>query len=108
MGDKKSKMGDVSGNTFGPNTNLQSDNNIQINIEEISEIKSALADLKVEIESIQSEKDKEDAEMYFEMLQNYIKENNQTRIEKCLRRLKGFIDTSASLLTIASYFGIVL
>lgn len=108
MGDKKSQMGNVTGNSFGDNTNLQSDNNIQINIEESSEIKRALADLKAEIESIQTKADKEDAEMYYEMLQNYIEVNNQSRIENCLKKLKGLVGTAASLLTIASYFGVVL
>lgn len=102
------KFGDISNSNFGPNSNFQGDGVTQTNIEQTTVLQTALDDLKVEIESISDEDNKDDASMYFEMLVKYIKESKPTRVEKCLTSLKGIVGTTASILTIASQLGISL
>ncbi len=107
MGGKRT-VGDIKGNSFGSNTNIQGDYVSQSNIKQKTEIQSALNDLEQKIKLISDEKSKEDVSLYFDMLLKYIEENKPTKIEKCLTKIKEIIGVTASMLTIASKFGVTL
>lgn len=100
------KMRDINNSSFG-NANILADNNIQkVNIQENPEIASALKELSKIIETLDNERDI--AEIYYESLVQAIEQNKPKRIETCLKKLKDFVGTFASITTIAKYFGIII
>lgn len=105
---EKNEIGQITGNRFGANTNIQSDNVIQSYVEQNDEIQKALEELEQEINSISDQEKKEDASMYFEMLLKFMEENKPSRAERCINKLDGILSSSASLIKIAGLIGLTL
>lgn len=108
MGDKKNKIGNLTGNSFGNNTSIQSEEVFQTNVEQSPKVQSALIELRKEIEAIQKEEERETAFMYYEMLQKSVEENKTSRIERCLKSIKNLVGVTTTLIKIATFFGLTL
>lgn len=104
------KTGDIINSNFSDNANFQSDNvtQTQTKISQNTKLQIALEELDQQIKSISDHEIKEKASMYFDMLLKYIQENKQSKIERSLKSIKDIVGVTASILTIASQFGIAL
>ncbi|WP_243555763.1 hypothetical protein [Priestia megaterium] len=107
MNDKSRTIGDISGR-FGDNVNIQGDNVNQIKSVNDSQLNTAYQDLYNDINKIQDEEKKEQAEFFAHQLQEAGESDDKSKIKKMLGFLKGSLGTAASLVTIAKFFGVTL
>lgn len=108
LSDESRTIGNITGNTLGSNINFQGDSVKQINIQENPELDSALKELSEKINSIDNEIERDNANMYYEVLVRSIEQNKPNRIENCLKTLKDIIGAVASITKIAQQFAIIL
>jgi hypothetical protein len=106
LNDNSKKIGDIFGNTFGDNVNLQGDHVTQTKIVNSGEFNSAFDDLMKDITKIPDEMQKQQAEFFAEQLKQAYETKNTSQGQKLLGFLKGSLGTVASLTTIARFFGI--
>lgn len=101
------KIEDINDSNISGNVNL-GDNVHQVNIQENSELDGALMELSEKVNSLDNEREKDNAKMYYETLVRSIEQNKPNRIENCLKTLKGILGSVASITTIAQQFAIIL
>src|SRR5690625_4676085 len=108
LSNNRNTIGNITGNTIGPNSNFQGSNVRQTNIQGSPKLEQALEELVTEIESLQDTDKKDNAYMYYENLQRSIEYNEQNRIEACLKNLHSILGSVASITTIAQQFAVFL
>lgn len=108
LSDESKTIGNITGNTLGPNSNFQGDDINQVNIQITPELDAALTQLAIEIQSLKDTDEKDNASMYYDMLVTAIEQNKPNRIEKCLKTLNTILGTAASVATIAQEFSLIL
>lgn len=103
--DKSRNISDLRDVTMGDNFN-QGDNVSQTSIKQTPELREVLEQLKEEIKNIPSADKQEVAEMHYDLLEEYIEQNEPSKIKKSLIALNEILSTSGSIFTIADQFGI--
>ncbi|WP_370225308.1 hypothetical protein [Cytobacillus sp.] len=104
----RSIKGSFNNSNFDGNTNIQSDNNTQIQNITKDESEKAFQELFAEIKAISNEDSREQAEMNAESLQEALDTGDTKKGQRLIKLLKGTIGTTASLVTIARFFGITI
>ncbi|HHY1425945.1 TPA: hypothetical protein ACV1G0_000792 [Bacillus cereus] len=102
------RMGNVIGNNFGDNINLQGDNVVQTKVMNEGEFEEVYKDLMKEIHGLQDEFQKEQALFIAEQMKTALNENDVERAGRPLNLLRKVLGDVASIASIASIFGITL
>lgn len=102
------KTGDIIGNQFGDNVNLQGDNVTQTKIVNNGEQEKAYKDLVKDIHALKDILQKEQALFIAEQIKVALDENNKEKATRPLTLLRGVLGDVASIASIASIFGITL
>ncbi|PFW81360.1 hypothetical protein COL27_20690 [Bacillus sp. AFS075960] len=102
------KIGDIVGNKFGDNVNLQGDYVTQTKIVNNGEQEKAYENLVKDIHELKDELQKEQALFIAEQVKVALDENNKEKATRPLALLRGVLGDVASIASIASIFGITL
>jgi hypothetical protein len=108
MMDNSKKIGDFFGNTFGDNTAIQSENINQSKITKSGEFNKAYQGLLKDIMNIKDETQQEHAKYLAEQLKGAAEKGDNTTVKKMVTFLGNILGHTASLASIASFFGISL
>jgi GTPase SAR1 family protein len=104
MGDKN-KYKDIQVNS--QNSSIGDYNEVnQTNIKIDRALLEALNDIEFEISKLKESEEKLEAELYLELLSDSIQKNEKGKIKTSIQKLSKIINNTASLMTIASFFGI--
>ncbi|MED3897397.1 hypothetical protein P4797_20705 [Priestia aryabhattai] len=93
---------------FGDNAIIQGDSNVQTNNKNQEVATKAFADLFLEINHVQDEAKKQQAQFFAEQLEEAYKNEDKPKAEKVLGFLQSILTNAASLATVATLFGITL
>lgn len=107
MGNSR-KIGDISNNSFGDNTNFQGDfvNQTKINVNE-EEKERAFEELFTHIASIQNEDKREQAEYNAEALKEAVEAGDTAKTTKLFNMLRKAVGDIGSLITIGVFTGVI-
>ncbi len=105
MGNSR-KIGDISNNIFGNNTNFQGDDVRQSTIEKSGEFDQAFASLLKDITEINDDTTRDQAQFFAEQLKEAYKAKDNTKAQTVIGFLKGSLGTAASLAGVARFFGL--
>lgn len=103
--DQSRKIGNVTGNTFGQNTNILGDNVNQTLIQS-TEFENAYKDLLDEIKKNNHDTNRDQTETNAELLKSAIESGDKPKSEKFLRFLVGTLGVVQPLITIAQIAGL--
>ncbi|MEY2239356.1 MULTISPECIES: hypothetical protein [Bacillus] len=104
MNKKVSKIDNLTGNSFGPGTVIQSEDVTQTITISNPEVANAYQEILKSISEIKDEGKKEQAEFYAETLKQSIDSKNSANGMKMLKFLQGIVGTSAAITTITKFF----
>jgi hypothetical protein len=106
MMDKSRKIGDIKNNSFSDNTNFQGDENLQSKIVHSGDFGQAFSSLIKDIQQINDESQRKQAEFFAEQLKEAFQTKDTTKAKKVIGFLKNSIGTAGSLAGIARFFGL--